>query len=90
MSIAETGGCKTGYALTHNNCHGIKSGNTYPCNAPKGKMCKFKNKEESFIAFKVIWMKWYKTVPTMAQAKNWTGDDRKEDWRRNVLIAYSQ
>lgn len=89
VAMAETGNCTKGYWKTHFNCHGIKSGNTYPCPwTPKGKMCKFKDKEESFTAFKVIWMRWYKTLPTHAQAVRWTGADSSTTWRKHVLYYY--
>lgn len=85
VAIAETSNCTAGYALTHNNCHGIKKGNTYPCKTKKGsKMCNFETKEESFVAFKVIWGKWYQNPPTMADANKWTGRDRASTWLNNV------
>ena len=31
VAMAETNNCTKGYGKTHFNCHGIKSGNTYPC-----------------------------------------------------------
>lgn len=89
VAIAETGNCTKGYWPTHNNCHWIKSWNTYKCPwTPKGKMCKFKDKEESFTAFKVIWSKWYKTMPTHTQAVRWTGADSSTTWRKHVLHYY--
>lgn len=91
VAIAETGNCTKGYGKTHNNCHGIKSGNTYKCPwTPKGKMCRFKDREESFTAFKVIWQRWYKTLPTHTQAVRWTGADSSANWRRHVLHFYNQ
>ena len=81
VAMAETQGCKVGYGVTHNNCHGIKSGNTAPCpGTPLGKMCKFKTTKESYEAFVKIWNTWYKTYPTLQQAKVWTGDDKKATW----------
>lgn len=86
VAIAETSGCTKGYAVTHNNCHGIKKGNTYPCQTKgKSRMCNFSTKEESFVAFKVIWAKWYKNhVPTKANAIRWTGNDRADTWLKHV------
>lgn len=91
VAMAETGNCTKGYGKTHNNCHWIKSWNTYPCPwTPKGKMCKFKNTEESFTAFRVIWSKWYKTLPTHNQAVRWTWADSSVTWRKHVLYFYYQ
>lgn len=87
VAIAETSNCTKGYALTHNNCHGIKKGNTYPCElkaGSKSKMCNFGTKEESFTAFKVIWGKWYHNPPTLRDAKIWSGNDRPTTWLNNV------
>lgn len=88
VAIAETSNCTKGYALTHNNCHGIKKGNTYPCKLKAGsrsRMCHFATKEESFVAFKVIWAKWYKNhIPTKANADVWTGKDRADTWLKHV------
>lgn len=91
VAIAETGNCTKGYGKTHFNCHGIKSGNTYPCPwTPKGKMCKFKDKEESFIAFKVIWGKWYKIHPNLVSAQRWTGHDNAVRWLYHVNLHYEK
>lgn len=88
VAFAESTHCKNAY---HNNCHGIKSGNTYPCPwTPKGQMCKFKTQEESFRAFKVIWAKWYKTYPTNKQALTWTGWDKTVTWQNHVSSYYNK
>lgn len=90
VAMAETGGCKKGYWVSHNNCHGIKSWNTAPCPwTPKGSMCRFKTTKESYEAFVIIWNKWYKTYPTLQQAKSWTGDDSKETWLAAVRQHYN-
>lgn len=91
VAMAETGGCKTGYGASHNNCHWIKHGNTVRCpGVPKGKMCKFKTKQESYEAFVTIWAKWYKTMPNLKIAKAWTGDDKKVSWLYNVNHHYNK
>jgi hypothetical protein len=88
VAVAETSNCTAGYALSHNNCHGIKKGNTYPCKlkpGSKSKMCYFKDRAESFKAFKIIWAKWYKNIPpTRANADIWTGKDRAATWLKHV------
>lgn len=90
VSVAETSGCKKGYALSHNNCFGIKKGNTYPCKTKKGsRMCNFSSQAESFIAFKVIWSKVYGGgFPTRAQAAKWTGNQTPSNWLANVSRHY--
>jgi len=86
VAIAETYNCTKGYGVTHNNCFGIKKGNTYPCQTKgKSRMCNFSTKEESFVAFKVIWAKWYKNhIPNKANAIRWTGNDRADTWLKHV------
>lgn len=91
VAKAETGNCTTGYWVTHNNCHWIKSGNTYPCKTRSGsRMCVFKDTEESFTAFKVIWGKWYKKMPNLVSANAWTGKDRAVTWLYNVNHHYNK
>lgn len=91
VAKAETGNCTEWYGVTHHNCHGIKSGNTYPCKTrPGSKMCIFKDNEESFIAFKVIWGKWYKTMPNLKTAQIWTGKDKSVSWLYNVNHHYNK
>lgn len=89
VAVAETWDCTKWYGKTHNNCHWIKKGNTYPCTTrPWSKMCVFKDKEESYKAFEIIWMKWYKTFPTHRQAVIWSGNDSSDTWLKHVRIAY--
>ena len=91
VAVAETWDCAKGYWKTHSNCHGIKKGNTYPCTTrPWSKMCVFKDKAESYKAFEIIWMKWYKTFPTHRQAVIWSGNDSSDTWLKHVKIAYSK
>ena len=91
IAMAETWDCKKWYGVTHSNCHWIKSWNTYPCKTkPWSKMCIFKDKEESYKAFKIIWGKWYKTFPTALQASRWTWADASISWRKNVSHYYFQ
>ena len=85
----ETASCTKGYGVTHNNCHGIKSGKTYPCKFGKNKMCIFSSKEESFTAFKVIWKNVYGgTLPTIKQAERYSGHHNAQAWHKNVLQFY--
>jgi hypothetical protein len=35
-------------------------------------MCKFKTKEESYEAFKIIWTKWYGELPDARDSNIWT------------------
>lgn len=97
----ETSGCKKGYGVSHDNCHGVKKGRTYPCMTHGfRKMCDFKNKEESFVAFKIIWKKWYGEFPTKELANRYSGakgyvecwDKRDGDlcssWQNAVMSFY--
>jgi hypothetical protein len=91
VAVAETSNCTLGYGVSHNNCHGIKKGNTYPCKTKgRSKMCNFATKEESFTAFKVIWKKWYGGMPTLHTAGHWTGNDNAVTWMSNVKSAYNK
>jgi hypothetical protein len=91
VAVAETWDCTKGYWKTHSNCHWIKKGNTYPCTTrPWSKMCVFKDKAESYKAFEIIWMKWYKTFPTHRQAVLWSGNDSSSTWLKHVRIAYAR
>ena len=85
VAFAESASCKNAWK---NNCHGIKSGNTYPCKQKKGEMCQFSDTAESTRAFKVIWGKWYKTFPTRKQALAWTGGDKTDIWLDHVTNYY--
>ena len=60
VAMAETNNCTKGYGKTYNNCFGIKNGNTAPCpKVGKNKMCIYEKPEDSYIAFKKIWQRWY-------------------------------
>lgn len=85
VAFAESTSCKNAWK---NNCHGIKSGYTYPCKQKKGEMCQFSDTAESTRAFKVIWSKWYKTFPTRQQALVWTGGDKTDIWLAHVTDYY--
>jgi hypothetical protein len=83
VAIAETGGCKKGSAISHNNCFGIitwKYG--------KRRFKYYSNKEESYKDFKRIWSKYYKVYPTIKEAVKWTGNDRASIWLNNVSKYY--
>jgi len=53
-------------------------------------MCIYDSPEESYEAFVIIWSKWYKTFPTLTQAKRWSGNDSADTWLRHVKIAYNK
>ena len=91
VAMQETKDCTLGYWKTHNNCFWIKHWNTVPCPwVPKMAMCKFKTKEESYRAFKIIWTKWYWELPNYEMAKRWSWDDRAWIWKYNVLHFYNK
>ena len=87
VSIAETGGCTKGSAITHNNCFGIKRNNTCTVGMPRGSFVQFESQEQSFECFKTIWAKWYKKFPDRALAQKWTGGDRADIWL-NIVKEY--
>lgn len=91
VAMQETKDCTLWYWKTHNNCFWIKHWNTVPCPwVPKLAMCRFKTKEESYRAFKIIWQKWYWWLPNYEKAKRWSWDDRANIWRKNVLYYYNK
>ena len=79
VAIAETGNCTTGVGITHTNCFGIRYG---------GKWQKYDSPDDSYTDFKRIWLKSYKTFPTLQQAARWTGNDRVVTWRNRVKLLY--
>jgi hypothetical protein len=89
VAMAETHNCTKWYWKTHNNCMGIKHGNTVPCPwVPKMAMCKFDTPEESYEAFKKIWQTWYITFPNRELSIRWTWNDRADSWLRHVTHYY--
>jgi hypothetical protein len=91
IAMAETHNCTKGYGKSYNNCFGIKNGNTAPCKkVGKNRMCIYDTPEESYVAFKIIWSKWYKGFPTYKQAALWTGNDRPDNWLKNVKFHYNK
>lgn len=86
--MAETANCTTGIGKSINNCFGIKNGNTAPCQKQQGNMCVYNSREESYEAFKTIWLKWYKTFPDYEMAYKWTGGDNTQHWLRIVTEYY--
>lgn len=91
VAHAETNGCTKGYGAMYSNCHGIKRGNTVPCEKiGQNRMCIFSSKEESNEAFKKIWTKWYGGLPNMEKARRWSGNDHPASWLNNVLTVYNK
>lgn len=91
VAMAETHNCTKGYGKTYNNCFWIKNGNTAPCpKIGKNKMCIYEKPEDSYEAFKKIWGKWYKTMPNLKKAEQWTGKDSAHTWIKHVNHYYYQ
>ena len=87
----ETGAGKFGYGLEYNNHHGIKNGNTAPCpKIGRNNMCIYEDSNESYVAFKKIWKKWYRTYPNITLAEKYTSKDRAWDWLSNVDLFFNQ
>ena len=60
VAMAETNNCTKGYGKEYSNCFGIRNGNTAPCpKIGRNKMCIYEKPEDSYIAFKKIWQRWY-------------------------------
>lgn len=78
ISIAETGGCTKGTGITCNNCFGLKNGSIAPCkNRTKNNTCIYETKEESFDAFKKIWVEGYGgKFPTYTMALRYTNNHK--------------
>jgi hypothetical protein len=92
VAMAETHNCTLGYGKEYNNCFGIKNGNTAPCpEIGRNRMCIYERPEQSYEAFKKIWVKWYGGgLPTWAGAQKWTGNSNPSSWIKNVKYYYNQ
>lgn len=94
VSMVETHNCKLGYGAEYNNCFGITQGNTAPCKkVGRNSMCIYDAPEESYIAFKKIWNRWYGGgLPNQEQAKCWVngcGSNKiPYQWIENVYHYY--
>ena len=85
----ETAGCTKGYGAEYNNCVGMKNGGTAPCpRIGRNNMCIYEHPEESYAAFKKVWGKWYRTMPTIELARRYSGNDKAESWLANVTYFY--
>lgn len=67
VSHAETGGCKTGMALSKNNCFGIMQWSKTGVRSGKA----FATHQDSFDEFKKIWSTHYKAFPDQSLADRW-------------------
>lgn len=91
VAMAETGNCTKWYGKTYNNCFGIKSGRTAPCpKVGRNRMCIYEKPEDSYIAFKKIWSKWYAWKPNLKMAQRWTWHDNAVRWLYNVNHHYNK
>jgi len=88
----ETSSCTKGYGKEYNNCHGIKNGRTAPCpKVGRNSMCIYKTREDSYKAFKKIWAVVYEgNIPTLKEARRYSGNDKAHNWLKNVLNFYAQ
>lgn len=53
-------------------------------------MCIYEKPEDSYLAFEKIRSTWYKWLPNLEKAKRWSGNDRAEAWKNNVLKFYNE
>ena len=87
----ETGNCTLGYGKEYNNCFGIKNGNTAPCKKiGRNRMCIYNTPQDSYVAFKKIWSRWYSGMPTLQKARKWSGNDNAVAWYNNVTNFYNE
>ena len=91
-SVAETSNCTEGKGISNNNCFGIKNGGIAPCvSMDAGRFCIYETTEQSFDAFKKIWVEGYGGgYPTTNMAAVWTGNDRPGNWLNNFADAYNK
>jgi len=91
VAYHETKNCQLWYWKDYNNCFWIKQNRTARCDKVwRNKMCIFKTPEDSYVAFKIIWKKWYWELPNLEKAKRWSWNDRAKDWLRNILYIYNK
>jgi hypothetical protein len=90
--MAETKNGELGYGKMYNNAFGIKNGSIAPCEKiGNSRMCIYDNIGESYEAFKKIWTKGYGgKFPTYKAAQVWTGNDRPDNWIKNVKFYYNK
>lgn len=84
VAMHETKNCTVGNSASRNNCFWIMQWDK------KGKRSfkSFSTKEESYEAFKTLWAKHYKWLPTKAKARRYSGNDRADIWLANVNYYY--
>lgn len=82
VATKETQNCTTGTGRSHlNNCFGIKG---------KKGFRKFESKEESYEAFKTLWLSRYcDCLPNLALAKKYSGEEGT-NWLKDVLAVYNR
>lgn len=87
VAMQETKNCTDPNAVTgrkRNNCHGIMY---WPDGVRTQRT--FPNIQASHDAFKDIWLRVYgNRLPTMADARKYSGNDKAESWYRNVHHFY--
>lgn len=84
----ETGNCTAKkWSSLVNNCFGIRECSGGKCHGFK----KYATKEESYKAFKDLWMRWYGwEFPTIQHAIKYSWNDRAHIWLSNVTQFYNQ
>jgi len=82
---AETGGCKTGSAVTHKNCGGIMEWST-----GTRKMRVFNSHQESIDAVYSLIKRKYQDYTIKEASLRYTGNDRSENWERIVKATYKE
>jgi len=78
----ETHNCRDGgNSVAVNNCHGFRVA---------GKFLPFKDKADSYAKCERLWMSgaYSGGLPTLADAKKYSGNDRATTWQKNVTHFY--
>jgi len=90
--MAETKNCELGYGEMYNNCFGVKNGSIAPCEKiGNNRMCIYTHPDQSYEAFKKIWTIGYGGhYPSRKAAAVWTGNDRPDNWMKNVNYYYNE
>lgn len=89
IAISETGDCKAGVGVSLNNCHGLKYAAWLGCEKGHLNYCKFSSPEESYIAFKKVWVRGYNRLPDLAIAKRYSSEEAGPYWLEKFYKYYN-
>ena len=87
VNVAETGNCRTGSALTHNNCGGIMRWWYEDGKRMRGYV-HYDNFQQSFDATYSLLKRKYSHLTIAEAAPIYSGNDRSDNWERKVKKTY--